>query len=171
MLRAIVRLSDLSILGTYDEAHDDPAVEGEAHVPFHPSLVGRSVVVRMGEDGPYIALHPDESPLEDKVKAKQRQLDKELHEFVDSRYTSLQRDAIMRQIDLAEKNSLPNKLAYCQQFENWINGEVLMYYVTKDAEIAACTTIAELDAVSWDYDSLVATDPDVKIAIAYSITD
>jgi hypothetical protein len=77
----------------------------------------------------------------------------------------------MRQIDIAEKNNLPNKLAYCQQFENWINGEVLVYYVTKDAEIAACETEAELQAIEWSFDTLTATDPDVKISVAYATND
>lgn len=171
MLKAIVRLSDLSLMGTYDDEVTHPVEDGFVHIAMHPSLIGRSVVVVMDHGEVRVRLHPSEASLEDMKSAKKHLLDRELHAYVEARYTGLQRDAIMRQIDLAEKNSLTNKLAYCQQFEAWINETVLAYYVGKDMELDAASTQEELEAISWSYDELNASDPDVKIAVAYSITD
>lgn len=69
----------------------------------------------------------------------------------------------------ARLEGLVNRASYVVQFKEWIFNEVMAYYYQKEAEIEACTTIDQVEAVTWDSEQFDSTNPHVTIAHTMSI--
>lgn len=96
--------------------------------------------------------------------------DNETVNFINARY-SLDRQLSLSVLrDDARADGLTNRFDYISQVLAWTNA-VLYYHFTKQTEIYSTTTHEELDAITWDFTDLSASDPLVSIEVAMGIMD
>lgn len=101
---------------------------------------------------------------------KEKRLKAECRDSIWVRYPPDNQASLTILMLMAHVQQLSNRFAYIAQAVQWIDA-ALTYYYAKAAEITSATSIAELDAVSWDMTSIWADDPLVTIYQARQILD
>lgn len=90
--------------------------------------------------------------------------------YIYSRYTPPNQQTFTMLLSEARFAELTNRVAYIEPLIEWIDTVLEYHYQTIDA-ISDCTTVAEVNAVTWDHDgTFTSTDPLLSIRQAYVIT-
>jgi hypothetical protein len=63
-----------------------------------------------------------------------------------------------------------NRANYVKTGLDWMKQCLDLFYL-KRVELGACVTLAQVEAVTWDFASLIASDPNITIEAALAILD
>lgn len=94
----------------------------------------------------------------------------ELNNYVTSRYSDGAKQSLLGAWIEAVQKGYVNRSALIQSVWNWIR-TILGYYGGKMGAIRTASTVAAANAVTWSFDQFTATDPNVTIMAALSITN
>lgn len=97
--------------------------------------------------------------------------DIETRDYIYQHYPQEKQQSIVLLLVLANLQGLTNRFNYLMQAVDWVMNQVLTHHYTKVAEYAACTTVAELEAVAGDFQQFDSTDPLVGLSDAMAIPD
>jgi len=164
-----------------------PDLPWDQFPPMHPSLTWLDVTeldpvpqLDWTYDGEVFSAPapPPEPTLEEVKKAVRKRLADEVNAFIAAKSDGgnrYEQSWMIRALNLKteyrfalagggltteQETAINDRLDLIQQVETWINSVMAVYY-SKAAEIAAATTTAEVEAVSWDLSTLEADDPDI----------
>ena len=92
--------------------------------------------------------------------------------LADSRYPQTNQTAMVVMLMQATQQGLTNRAAYLEQVWTWATAITMMYY-QKAALVQACTSQAQVQAVTWSAEltALATQDPDITIQAAMAITN
>lgn len=113
------------------------------------------------------------SPLASLKEEKHEVFDAETQQYLCKEYSSERQRSLLDLRLEAVDLGYTNRKAYIDQFRAWLYAVVMYHKGTIEPQIAAATTRAELEAVTWDLSAFDAQKPSprVEIHIAASMTD
>lgn len=97
--------------------------------------------------------------------------DIETRDYIYQHYPQEKQQSIVLLLVLANLQGLSNRFTYLMRAVDWVMVQVLAHHYEKVAEYAACTTIAELEAVAGNFQQFDETDPLVGLSDAMAIPD
>jgi hypothetical protein len=167
---ARVNKSTLSIQGIYEAlAPEDPS-ELIVSAQVHPDLELNAIMAVLKNGVVHIVAEPKEKTLDDLKLIAAKRLDDETREYIYSRYNQERQTSLIAFALFALAQNMMNRFAKVGEVMAWIES-VLSYHYAKVDAINAATTAEELSLVTWDFETLTASDPDVWIAHIIAIND
>ena len=102
------------------------------------------------------------SSIAEEVERKLHKFDIETQQYIYSKYPAPSQQSYVLEMVFAIYNNQTNKMAKIASIRSWAR-TVLDYHFLKWAEIEACETKEQLDAITWDFSPFDATDPGVSL--------
>lgn len=115
-------------------------------------------------------LFPNKGPVADRIQLVLQKFDKDTTEYIYSKYPMPSQLSLTVELVYAMFNNMTNKAARIASIRDWA-GIVLTYHFGKWADIEACTTHSQLDAITWDFSQFDALDPQVSLRDVLQMTD
>jgi len=144
----------------------DPVIPEEPTRYWVSPIVGDTIELKdaagqTAADAEYIAELKEEKKLE---------LERNVVDVVDQHYPAHRQRLIQLEFHEARALGLTNKLAYLSQMINWVRIGAANLFVVQDT-VDAASTEEEINAITIDLSSWIASDPLVSIRTAGGIID
>jgi hypothetical protein len=169
-LFALVDPDTLQIQGVYNSELARNGTEPLVSAPVHPELHLNAITAVRTSQGIAIVAERGVPTLEELKEVVLRRLDDETRDYILSRYSQERQTSLIAFAVFAIAQGMNNRLMKVGEVMAWIE-TVLTYHYSKSQAVNAATTIEELEAVVWDFNTLTASDPDVWLAHVIAITD
>lgn len=112
----------------------------------------------------------DAEALPAEITAKRITLNSQTKNFIYTRYTDETQKSLIMHKCIATEESYTNRTSAVRLAFDWIDSVTGAYYAADDLAEAA-VSLAELSAISIDFDALAATDPEVDLKVVRLIMD
>jgi hypothetical protein len=115
-------------------------------------------------------LFPDRGAVSDRIQIVLQKFDKDTTDYIYRHYPAPSQQSLLVELVYAMFTNMTNKAALIASVREWA-GIVLEYHFSKWSDIEACTTHAELDAMTWDFSQFDDLDPQVALRDVLQMTD
>ena len=114
--------------------------------------------------------YEEQTPIEILKQRCIDKLDRDVKEYINSKYPLEWRDKFGQLRSDARADGLVNRVNYIDQMLNWADS-IFMWNLTKLPEIEACETVEQIRALDLNVEYNSPTDPEIKIEGCFGIND